>query len=197
MNNAFIGSAGVHLCHAMSYPISSCVSNYRPQSGYDQALTSEGRKKSSEQIKLKDNMVPHGLSVVLTAPAVFKWTSVADPERHLRAAELLGINLCNIIFFLAYMGSNLCFHTFSHSGADVSRVKAVDSGLLLSDTIIKILSSWTAFVPNGLQGVGYGSEHLEALVKGTLPQRKVIEVSPRQPTPEDFNHMLENSMKLF
>ena len=86
----FTGSAGVHLCHAMSYPISSCVTNYRPLSGYNQALTTATVKKSSEQIKLKENMVPHGLSVVLTAPAVFKWTSVADPERHLKAAELLG-----------------------------------------------------------------------------------------------------------
>jgi len=86
---------------------------------------------------------------------------------------------------------------FLPTGADVSRVKAVDSGLLLSDTITSLLSNWTAFVPNGLQGVGYGSEHLESLVKGTLPQRKVIEVSPRQPTPEDFNKMLEDSMKLF
>jgi hypothetical protein len=38
---------------------------------------------------------------------------------------------------------------------------------------------------------------LDALVKGTLPQRKVIDVSPRQPTPDDFNRLLENSMTLF
>ena len=91
------GSAGVHLCHAMSYPISSCVTNYRPLSGYNQALTTDTVKKSSEHIKLKENMVPHGLSVVLTAPAVFNWTSVADPERHLKAAELLGKSLSQLL----------------------------------------------------------------------------------------------------
>jgi len=89
----------------MSYPISSCVTNYRPLSGYSQALTTDTVKKSSEHIKLKENMVPHGLSVVLTAPAVFKWTSVADPERHLKAAELLGTSIHIAHYFSAFATS--------------------------------------------------------------------------------------------
>jgi hydroxyacid-oxoacid transhydrogenase len=69
----------VHLCHAMSYPISSNVRTYRPKSGYEKS-----------KAIVKDAIVPHGLSVVLTAPEVFKWTCSSDPEKHLRAAQLMG-----------------------------------------------------------------------------------------------------------
>ena len=55
------GSAGVHIPHACAYPIAG----------------------------LKHG-VPHGISVIVTAPAAFAWTYEADPERHDRAAELLG-----------------------------------------------------------------------------------------------------------
>ena len=58
MGNVHLGNAGVHLCHAMSYPISSMVRDYRPREGYEHVS--------------KAAIVPHGLSVILTAPAVFK-----------------------------------------------------------------------------------------------------------------------------
>ena len=66
------GSAGVHIPHACAYPIASLKHEYQPP-GYpdDHAF------------------VPHGWSVIVTAPAAFRFTYEADPEKHRRAAELI------------------------------------------------------------------------------------------------------------
>lgn len=113
-------------------------------------------------------MVPHGLSVIVTAPAVFRWTCPADPERHLKAAEYLGTSADN---HFVMQSSNLSYTL--HIGANVTNKKASDAGLILADTIITLLDRWRSFVPDGLHEMGYNSDHLEMLVKGALPQKKV------------------------
>jgi hydroxyacid-oxoacid transhydrogenase len=67
------GNAGVHLPHANAYPIAGRVSSYVPP-GYP----------------VGEPIVPHGMAVSLTAPAAFGFTFSSAPDRHLRAAELLG-----------------------------------------------------------------------------------------------------------
>ena len=66
------GSAGVHIPHACAYPIASLKHEFQPP-GYpdDHAF------------------VPHGWSVIVTAPAAFRFTYQADPDKHRRAAELI------------------------------------------------------------------------------------------------------------
>ena len=143
------GNAGVHLPHGMSYPVSGMVRDYRsPGYAADHAL------------------VPHGISVILNAPAVFRYTGDACPERHLRAAAILG--------------------------ADVSRASAHDAGRIVADQIVRFMRRLN--VPNGLAAVGYTASDIPALVAGTLPQHRVTKLSPRAVGEEELARLFEDAM---
>lgn len=143
------GNAGVHLPHGMSYPVSGHVRDYRaPGYAADHAL------------------VPHGMSVILNAPAVFRFTASANPERHLLAAEALGV--------------------------DIARVQAADAGRVLADRITWFMERLQ--VPNGLRAVGYSASDIEALVEGTLPQHRVTKLSPRPASPDDLAALFEDAL---
>ena len=66
------GSAGVHIPHACAYPIAGLKHAYQPP-GYPD----------------DHPFVPHGHSVIVTAPAAFRFTYEAAPERHEHVAALL------------------------------------------------------------------------------------------------------------
>jgi hydroxyacid-oxoacid transhydrogenase len=143
------GNAGVHLPHGMSYPVSGHVKSYR-MPGY----------------AIDYPLVPHGVSVILNAPAVFRFTASANPLRHLQAAEALG--------------------------ADVSRAKPEDAGKILADRITWYMQRLN--VPNGLKAVGYVLSDIPALVEGTLPQHRVTKLSPRPAGPAELSALFEDAM---
>ena len=143
------GTAGVHLPHAMSYPVSGNVKRYRAP-GYDTSHP----------------LVPHGLSVILNAAAVFRFTASVNPSRHLEAAAALGV--------------------------DVSGHAAGDAGRLLADRIVWFMQRLGA--PNGLREIGYDASDIPTLVEGTLMQQRLTRLSPRPAAPEDLAHMFEQSM---
>src|SRR5262249_48693711 len=143
------GNAGVHLPHGMSYPVSGNVKSW----------VADGYSKDHP-------LVPHGFSVILNAPAVFRFTASANPERHLQAAAALGAN--------------------------VSGVKKEDAGKVLADRITWFMQQLKT--PNGLKAVGYTSSDIPALVEGTLPQHRVTKLSPRPASPEDLSRLFEDAM---
>ena len=143
------GTAGVHLPHAMSYPVAGNVRTYQPD-GYP-----PGRA-----------LVPHGLSVILNAPAAFRYTAAASPARHLEAAGALG--------------------------ARVDGRNPADAGAILADRIVWFMQHLE--VPNGLRAVGYTSSDIPALVEGTLLQQRLTKLSPRAASAEDLSRLFEQSM---
>ena len=143
------GNAGVHLPHGMSYPVSGNVKSYRAP-GY-----SAGHP-----------LVPHGFSVILNAPAVFRFTASSNPERHLEAAQALGV--------------------------DVARCKKEDAGRILSERITWFMQRLKT--PNGLREIGYSSSDIPKLVEGTLPQHRVTKLSPRPAGPEELSALFEDAL---
>lgn len=144
------GNAGVHLPHGMSYPVAGLVKSFRAR-GYD---------------AVDHPMVPHGISVIVNAPAVFRFTGPSSPERHLRAAEVLG--------------------------ADVSGAKKEDAGKILADALTGIMQDLK--IPRGLRELGYDSSDIPALVEGTLPQHRVTKLSPRPAGPDELAKLFEEAM---
>jgi hydroxyacid-oxoacid transhydrogenase len=143
------GTAGVHLPHAMSYPVSGRVRGYTAP-GYD----------------ADHALVPHGLSVILNAPAAFRFTASANPVRHLEVAEALG--------------------------ADVTGVQLADAGALLADRITWFMERLN--VPIGLRSIGYTTADIPALVEGTLLQQRLTSLSPRQASADDLARMFEEAL---
>jgi hydroxyacid-oxoacid transhydrogenase len=146
------GNAGVHLIHGMSYPVSGMARGYIPE-GY-----------------VSDHpIIPHGMAVVLNAPAVFRFTAPADPQRHLWGAQLMGV--------------------------DVSDVDPQDAGEVLASTLADLMRR--TGLPNGLSAVGFGPDDVAELVAGTMPQHRVTKLCPRPFDEADLEQLFLESMTLW
>jgi alcohol dehydrogenase class IV len=112
-------------------------------------------------------MVPHGMAVILTAPAAFRFTYATAPDRHLRAAALMGSPVDAL--------------------GERERREALPAALiaLMRDTGI----------PNGLTAVGYGERDIPALVEGTLKQPRLLSGAPRPVSAADLEWILRDAMQ--
>jgi hydroxyacid-oxoacid transhydrogenase len=128
------GNAGVHAPHGMAYAVAGLVKDFRPE-GYPAA----------------EAIVPHGMSVIVNAPSVFRFTAAACPGRHLEGADWLG--------------------------ADIRGAGEDDDGEVLAGQIVELMKA-TA-IPNGISGVGYNADDIPALTAGAFPQQRLLANAPR------------------
>ena len=144
------GNAGVHIPHANGYPIAGRVRDFHPK-----------------DYPAGHAMVPHGMSVALTAPEAFRFTFEAAPERHLRAAALLDPGV-------------------SADGGSADTLPAVLVDLMRDIDI-----------PNGIGAVGYTEADVDDLVEGTLKQQRLLATCPREVAAEDLAGIFRASLELW
>jgi len=144
------GNAGVHIPHAMSYAVAGLDHTFRAK-GYDKA----------------DPMVPHGISVVVNAPAAFRFTAEAAPERHLDVAAALG--------------------------ADTAGAAPDDAGDVLAERLMSMMRE--TGIPNGLQEIGYRDNDVPALVQGAFPQQRLLVMAPRPVSEDDLADLFRAAMR--
>jgi alcohol dehydrogenase class IV len=144
------GNSGVHVPHGMSYSVAGLVREFRPE-GYPQA----------------EPMVPHGMSVIVNAPAVFRFTAEACPQRHLDGAGWLG--------------------------ADVRGATPEDAGEVLGKQLIGLMRA--TGIPNGISGVGYGEADVDALTGGAFAQQRLLTNAPRDISRGDLAQLFRGAMR--
>jgi alcohol dehydrogenase class IV len=144
------GNSGVHVPHGMSYSVAGLVKNFRPD-GYPKA----------------EPMVPHGMSVIVNAPSVFRFTAEACPERHLQGAEWLG--------------------------ADTRGAAEKDAGEVLATHLIQLMCA--TGIPNGVSGVGYEERDVDALSAGAFAQQRLLTNSPRDVSRDDLGRLFRGAMR--
>jgi alcohol dehydrogenase class IV len=142
------GNSGVHIPHANAYPIAGMVKDFRP-AGYPQ----------------QEPMVPHGMSVSLTAPEAFRFSFSSAPERHLRAAAMLA--------------------------PDAGQLN--DASEQLPSALVELMRD--IGIPNGIGAVGYTESDVPDLVPGTMKQQRLLATCPRPVDADDIAGILTRSIE--
>ena len=143
------GNAGCHLPHAMSYPVSGRVEHYQPE-GYPGG----------------EPICPHGMSVIVNAPAAYRFTAPGCPERHAEGAELLG--------------------------ADAHDTVPAEAGAVLAGHIEEMMQA--TGVPNGIGGVGFTEEAVDGLATAASAQQRLLLVAPVSVDEADLRSLYRDAL---
>ncbi|MBX2836530.1 MAG: iron-containing alcohol dehydrogenase [Gammaproteobacteria bacterium] len=138
------GNSGTHLPHAMSYGVTHLMQNI-----------------TTKDYNVDSPFVPHGISVVVSAPAIFNYTAEAEPERHLEGAK--------------------------HLRADLHGATPQDAGEVLSKRIVELMKRTD--MPNGLSGVGFTANDVSSMAESSFRQKRAIANAPRESNLVDIENM--------
>ncbi len=142
------GNSGVHLPHGMACSVAGLIRDYRPD-GYPK----------------EEAICPHGISVIVDAPSVVRFTAPASPARHLEATRLLG--------------------------GDAADAGEEDAGEVLAGCIIQMMRDTD--MPNGIAALGYGDGDVAALAQGAFAQQRLLANSPVAVSEEDLQALYRSA----
>ena len=143
------GNSGTHLPHAMSYGVTHLMNDITTK---DYAMTSP--------------FVPHGISVIVNAPSIFKYTAEATPDRHLEGAAFLG--------------------------AELKGAASEDAGEVLSERLIQLMKDTK--MPNGLTDIGFSDKDIKPIAQSSFRQQRAINNAPRESNLVDLENMYKSAM---
>ena len=105
--------------------------------------------------------------VALGAPAVFRFTASACPERHLHGAACLG--------------------------AEIKGACSDDAGEIVAGQLIRMMKA--TGIPNGVAGVGYLEADVAALTRGAWAQQRLLANAPRAVAETDLGDLYRAAMR--
>ncbi len=143
------GNSGTHLAHAMSYGVTHLMHDI-----------------TTTDYPVASPFVPHGISVAVSAPAIFRYLAEGAPERHLEAAGFLDADLVDAI--------------------------PSDAGEIISKRLIELMQQ--CHIPNGLGGVGFDVNDIKALAASSIRQGRAIANAPRETNLDDIENIYNNSI---
>ncbi|MEQ9491906.1 MAG: hydroxyacid-oxoacid transhydrogenase [Alphaproteobacteria bacterium] len=144
------GNAGCHIPHGMSYAVAGLVRDYYP----------EGWRTNTA-------MAPHGIAVIVNAPAVLRMLSSVQPDLMAKAALVLSV--------------------------DLEEIEPEFAGDLIADRLVEMMRDCD--MPNGLMGLGFTEDDIDALTQKTMPQRRLLDNAPMILEEQHIRGLFEGAMR--
>ena len=138
------GNSGTHLPHALSYGVTHLMHDI-----------------TTTDYAIADPFIPHGISVIASAPAIFRYTAAGAPERHLEAANSLGANAWD-------------------AGND-------EAGEVVASRIVELMKKTS--MPNGIGDLGFAEADVKPLAASSARQIRAIANAPRETNLQDIENI--------